>query len=471
MRPLILHNVPDEELYTGDDGVQRPYAMLWPEYVTDSPGSPDTPTPSNRKTTHNKFITRSTSLTTMNNDRGDRQRTLPRTRAREVTESGSFGKSTRRSRSRTGSAPPKREDATMQSADKIFSSYIKNRQQTTTTTANAANAATTSNQRKSSFIGQPASQSQEDSGSTAQASTYRKEPTEVILRGYPSTSQQYAAINHYEQLAGRICEDYSREPPIEARRYKSDLRDPALTRRQPLTKLERSKVSRVASGEHWVKITFESAEAAEAAVISSPQKIFGYLVYAELYHGLPPKEDAAVMDTAGDSGMIDPFRSRVRRPSQHHLEKNTGFPKAAPGPALEHNAKLHESPTGSQSSTQTLDTATASTVTVTGVALEQPREAEQQDGAYCRRIPEARRVKLLPAEQALAPQPTFQQWLLAWIPLIGWFGGSMIGNEVPRNELGEFDFNRASLYWKLMYYLDLWFSLFSRELVSGDKDD
>ncbi|KAI1392592.1 uncharacterized protein F4822DRAFT_391488 [Hypoxylon trugodes] len=448
MRPLILHNVPDEELYTGDDGVQRPYAMYWPEG-------------------------------------GDRQRNLPRTRAREVTESGSFGKSTRRSRSRTGSAPPKREDATMQNADKLFSNYVSSRQQAsnaTTTATASSNAAPT--QRKSSFLGQTATQSQEDSASTTQASTYRKEPTEIILRGYSSPSQQYAAINHYEQLAGRICEDYSREPPIESRRYKSDLRDPALTRRQPLSSTERVKVSRVASGEHWVKITFESAEAAEAALYASPQKILGHLVYAEPYIGLPPKEDAAVLDIAGDTGMLDPFRSRgrARRPSQPRMEKAPSFPRSLSTPNVERAGKQNESPTGSQGSTQTMDTATASTATVTGIpaglgnfpegADQQPQNQEQgADGAYCRRIPEARRVRLLPAEQALAPQPTLQQWLLSWIPLIGWFGGSMIGNEVPRNEIGEFDFNRASLYWKLMFFLDLWFGLFSRELVSGDKDD
>jgi hypothetical protein len=32
MAPLILHNVPDEELYVGDDGVKRPYAMVFPQY-------------------------------------------------------------------------------------------------------------------------------------------------------------------------------------------------------------------------------------------------------------------------------------------------------------------------------------------------------------------------------------------------------------------------------------------------------
>ncbi|KAI0384387.1 hypothetical protein F5Y04DRAFT_248234 [Hypomontagnella monticulosa] len=438
MRPLILHNVPDEELYTGEDGVQRPYAMYWPE--------------------------------------GDRQRNLPRTRAREVTETGSFGKSTRRSRSRTGSAPPKREDATMQSADKIFSSYVASRQQAPNAIASGkSNAASAPMQRKPSFLGQNAVQSQEDSSSTTQASTSRKEPTEVILRGYASPSQQYAAINHYEQLAGRICEDYSREPPIEARRYKSDLRDPALTRRQPLSPSERAKVSRVASGEHWVKITFESVEAADAAMSVSPQKILGHLVYAELYHGLPPKEDAAVLDVVGDSGMVDPFRptsmrSAPRRPSRGRFDGNSTLPKSLSTPALERVTQQNDSP-GSQSSTQTMDTATASTATVTGATPDLPQNAEQADGIYCRMIPEARRVRLLPADQALAPQPTLQQKLLLWIPLIGWFGGSMIGNEVPRNDVGEFDFNRASLYWQLMYYLDLWFGLFGRELVSGDKDE
>lgn len=34
MAPLILHNVPDEELYIGEDGVQRPYAMIYPQYAS-----------------------------------------------------------------------------------------------------------------------------------------------------------------------------------------------------------------------------------------------------------------------------------------------------------------------------------------------------------------------------------------------------------------------------------------------------
>ena len=100
-----------------------------------------------------------------------------------------------------------------------------------------------------------------------------------------------------------------------------------------------------------------------------------------------------------------------------------------------------------------------------------PPTTAKEDSAYCRRIPTARRVKLLPAEQAVAPQPSPIQMLLARIPLVGWFSGSMIGSEVPRNELGEFDLARASLFWRLMFYLDYWFSLFGSDLVSGDKED
>lgn len=33
MPPLILHNVPEDELYIGEDGIQRPYAMVFPRYA------------------------------------------------------------------------------------------------------------------------------------------------------------------------------------------------------------------------------------------------------------------------------------------------------------------------------------------------------------------------------------------------------------------------------------------------------
>ncbi|KAI0403104.1 hypothetical protein F4802DRAFT_573059 [Xylaria palmicola] len=439
MPPLIVHNVPDEELYTGDDGIQRPYAMIWAEH--------------------------------------DRQRGAPRTRAREINETGSFGKSTRRSRSRTGSGPPKREDATMQSADKVFSSYLAKQ---------AEQAAAKPSQQRSR---------NDDPKPTSQAPVPHREPVEVILRGYASPSQQYAAINHYEQLAGRICEDYSREPPIEARRWKSDLRDAALTRRQPLTPAERGRVNKIAGGEHWIKITFESQEAASAALFASPQSIMGHLVYAELYRGLPPMEMGAVLDAVGDVGMIEEssrpnsFREPPRRASHSRNGSGRALPPPLPSPATDRPSRRLSRPgawpSGSRSATESIDSAlvsvssaTISTATVTGLETgpEEPKakpdsEPKAVDTTQSRRIPGARRIKLLPAEAALKKGPTWSESVLALIPLLGWFSGAVIGNEVPRNDVGEFDMNRASLYWKIMYWLDYWFRLFGHELVSGDKED
>lgn len=436
MRPLILHNVPDDELYTGEDGIQRPYAMIFPG--------------------------------------DDRTQNAPRAR-RPVTETGSFGKSSRRSRSRTGSLPPKREDVTMQSADKIFADYISSQEM-------AASGLNTTIQRKPSYLSQ--SSVTDDTTSAPQPAPYVKEPREVILRGYRSTTQQYAAINHYEQLAGRVCEDYPREPPIEQRRYKSELRDPAYTRRQPLTKQESKKVNQVAGGEHWIKVTFESAEAADAAIYASPQKILGHLVYAEPYHGAPPKDDTAIVDMEGNAGMLQdpPLRhgrrlsGHSRRPSQHVSRGGMAPGGGQLGVDLD---EQNGSPRGSQSSTQTIDTATmsnltgtASTATVTGAFIVSPIEHPENPnpaGLYCRKLPAARRAKIMPAEQALLPQPGVFNRVISKIPLIKWFSGSMIGDEVPRTESGEFDFTKASLYWQLMYYLDYWLGIFGHELV--DKDD
>jgi hypothetical protein len=469
MRPLILHNVPDDELYTGEDGVQRPYAMIFPEYAEHAMRVPEL------------------ALDSHVDNRADRQREAPR--RRNVPETGAFGKSLRRSRSRTGSLPPaKLQDATMHRADEIFQNYINSQQQAASNSGNT--------QRKSNFAAQ--SVAAEEGSTASQAPRFVQEPTEVILRGYRSPAQQYAAINHYENIAGRVCEDYSREPPVEQRRYKSELRDPVYTRRRQLTPQERAKVNQVDGGEHWIKVTFESADAADAAIFASPQRVLGHLIYAEPYHGLPPKEDAAVVDLVGDAGMLQDEVPVTRTRSLRHQRgssssrpqngKVSALPKSWTTPSVSRNSasdllQQQGSPPESQSSTQTIDstTATASSATVTGMPISgsflessveppPPQHPQDTDSVYCRRIPTARRVKLMPAEQALLPQPGVMNRIISRIPLIKWFGGSMIGDEVPRTETGEFDFNRASLYWQLMYYLDYWFGLFGYEIVSADSD-
>ncbi|KAJ3472080.1 hypothetical protein NLG97_g11305 [Lecanicillium saksenae] len=142
----------------------------------------------------------------------------------------------------------------------------------------------------------------------------------------------------------------------------------------------------------------------------------------------------------------------------------------------------------SRRSSDTLDTATlspsrASTITATdpfsastnfaaaSTNDAEPIEIPPEDSIFCRRIPTARRARLLPAEQALLPQQSVMQRFVGAVPFINWFGGSMIGNEVPRTETGEFDWNRASLYWKIIWWLDATFGLFKGDVYSIDKDE
>lgn len=381
---------------------------------------------------------------------------------RAVPETGSFGKSTRRSRSRAGTPAAKREDPTIAAADKIFSEFLA--KQTTTPSDNQRKSSlNASTSQQNHLAGQPTGVG-EGSSSSSQQRYVHKEPTEVILRGYKST-QQYAAIREYERIAGHICEDYPRDPPLSELKYKSSLgRDPTSLRQRPLTPEEKAKALRFAGGEHWIKITFESAEAAELAVDSSPQIIMGHLVYAELYRGVPPSSDQPIPATGNGGG-------EQRTPGR----KQSGTLPRSHTPSMTQITRGEQSlsPEGSRTSSQTLDTGTLSTMTVnSGTVAGQPSSSfsgGESESTFCQRIPTAKRIQLLPAEQALLPQQSYSQRLLSKIPLLSWFSTDIIGSQVPKTEAGEFDWAKASLYWRIVVWLDGltgWF-----DIVSGEKEE
>lgn len=406
-------------------------------------------------------------------NRNDGQTTGPRSR-RTVAETGSFGKSTRRSRSRTGTpARGVKENPTLAAADKLFGEWV--------TSQSVTNNGTSA--RKSTGV------NQED---PAPKRAIQSTPVELTLRGYRSSTQQYAAISHYEELAGLILEDYPRDPPTTQRRYKSDLRDPAYTRRRNLTADERALVNRADGGEHWVKVTFESSDAANAAVYASPQRILGHLVYAEPYRGVAPARDEPCVDV-GDfyADGIAPGVGVGGLSRSHSVPANVGeggsrrsmvgggLPTSFSSRLLDLNAQE------SRRSSDTLETATfsasrASTNTAidpwasstVGAATGAERiDIPPEDSIFFQRMPSVRRTRLLPVEQALLPQQSVMQRFVSSVPFFNWFGGSMIGNEVPRTQSGEFDWNRASLYWKIIWWLDATFGLFKGDVYSIDKDD
>ncbi|TVY64285.1 Nucleoporin [Lachnellula suecica] len=436
MPPLILHNVPDEELYTGEDGIQRPYAMLFP---------------------------------------GHESNPVSRTR-RAVAETGSFGKSTRRSRSRTGTPAAKREDPTLAAADAIFSGFLASR----------AAAPSENTQRKSSLsasVSQPnlsASNALAPIEGNSQTLTryVHKEPTEVILRGFKST-HQYAAIKEYERIGGRICEDYPRDPPMEQRRYKSDLRDQATLRTQPMTAEEKAKALRFAGGEHWIKITFESADGADAAVDASPQTILGHIVYAELYRGVPPTADEEIPST-GAKRVPRTFgpSSAFTTDSIFGAPRASTLPRSHTTPAMSQIGRGGSSlsPPGSNTSSNTIDTTTLSATgttsssgTLIGQPVSQMTVTDDASQIYCRRIPTAKRAVLHRAEDALLPQKSWTQQLLSHIPFLSLLSNDMIGSQVPRDEQGRFDWDHASMYWKFCFWLDSWTGWL--DIGDGGKED
>ncbi|KAA8569398.1 hypothetical protein EYC84_001043 [Monilinia fructicola] len=431
MPPLILHNVPDEECYVGEDGVKRPYAMLFP-------GNDGNPAASRIR--------------------------------RTVPETGSFGKSTRRSRSRTGTPALKKEDPTLAAADAIFAATFARRA--------AATSQSGTSQRKASI---PSSLSQ---------TNLRDSNALVAIDGNAATSSRFningPLLGNMKESPVMFCEDYPRDAPIDQRRYKTDLRDPAVLRRRPLTIEEKAKALKYAGGKHWIKITFESAEAADAAIEASPQAVLGHLVHAELYRGAPPAKDELGISTIpsdlsrsnANKHRFDPspLLPDVDRPRQQPgLQGSWTAPEMSQIGRSVHFEDRSQSPEGSLATSHTIDTTTLTTSTVTGgnlVLQQRPSSGSatsETPSLFCRKIPTAHRLQLLPADQALLPQKSYTQQILSEIPLLNWFSADIIGDTVPRTDTGEFDWAKASLYWRMIYWVDTYLGIFG--LVGGEKDD
>lgn len=211
----------------------------------------------------------------------------------------------------------------------------------------------------------------------------------------------------------------------------------------------------------------------------------GHLVYAELYRGTGPVRDEPVPD-ATTLAQGDEIPAGWRRSgfggNRSAAELRQNFGEGRLPEEVIAGDEMDMSPPHSNTSSRTVEsgtvgTGTSSTSTVTGGggpptnALVTAAAAKQADPAYCRMIPTAKKAVLLPAEQALLPQPSFTSRVLSQIPFLKWFSGSMIGSQVPRTAEGEFDWVSASLYWKLICWLDLWFRLFGGEIVAPDKED
>lgn len=255
----------------------------------------------------------------------------------------------------------------------------------------------------------------------------QKEPTEVVLYGY-AQGDQWAAIDHYEKVSnGRICEDYERNPPIELRKYPASFSG-SNVRSAPFTQAARTLACQYRGGDCWIKVTFESAEAADRAINNSPHCIQGHWVYAQAFHGAGPEFDQPIQSRQADG------QQPADLPS---TSSSTASSATATAPVLRNR-------TGAKAATN------------------QPRDDDGDAAApkpppnpfFFTHFPTIPKTVLRPAHEAFLPHPTWFERQINRLCANGWLPGDMIGNVIPLTDNGDFDWANASLYWRFFYWID-----------------
>ncbi|MCJ1311513.1 hypothetical protein MMC25_005185 [Agyrium rufum] len=381
-----------------------------------------------------------------------------RQQKRQPEEKGPFGKSVRRkgsSRLTRTQTPAKKENPTLDGFEAAL--RFENLQASSQTTQNKNTA---------------------ESG--IQQLTQIKEPSQLILYGYQADTQ-WGAIEFYESVSGgMICEDYEREPPAERKRYQGSLGNMGFVHKRALTQAEQVLACQYKGGRHWIKVTFDSVEAADRAIASSPHQINGCWVYAQSYRGGGPENDEAILVKSGDrsSGLLgtsrptgssqflgSSFVSHSRANSTHDL--NVQNNSQSTNDSGIRNTSGDDVPSISSSTassgTATQTESSSAVLRKRGPGVEIIKDAStspmtgSSDPKTSRYFPEMARIELKPATEAFLPQPS---WTAAtWSKVITYTGlpKDIIGASVPRLESGEFDSKSASLYWRFFYWIDTTF--------------
>ncbi|EON66436.1 hypothetical protein W97_05534 [Coniosporium apollinis CBS 100218] len=399
-------------------------------------------------------------------------------RRRVPEEKGPFGRSTLRragSRSRTTATPARKEDQTkidnIRVIDDIFNSFKASQQ-----------AAQPTRQPSVPPGSLPVSASMPNLDTAAAASatpstqsTAPKEPTEVILYGF-GAEYQWAAIEFYERVSrGTILEDYDRHPPHS--RYNQTLSLSRASAQRTLSATALRKKNTYMGGEHWIKVTFDSPEAADQACYCSPHNIHSYLVVAERFRGIGPAQDAPMYAAPGQT------QSPSRSTSTLQGGTQTLSPESSSGTASSATAtganRDPPSPTPRPRTTREPDyPRLPGSIELQPMAqapapqqLQQRKQTKELPPAPLR-IQGAKRAVLLPADQALLPvgsrwQQTFGSW-----PLVGWLVGGgggveIFGGELARKEDGSVDWEKTGWYWRVLGWMD---SLLGTDFL-GLKED
>lgn len=291
-------------------------------------------------------------------------------------------------------------------------------------------------------------------------------PTEVVIYGIP-TAQQYEALSFYERVSGGcFYEEYAHGAPTQ--RFHSLSHAGSFAAHRSLSDEALRKKNHYAGGENWIKITFDSQESADRAVLASPHVVKGHLVYAEHYRGFYSRGDVPIPATP------EALQSATVSPSQDSSRTLNGLSNDSPTPSgtassatattpisAPHAEQLPPAPLSPRRQSQPLPQGESTALPAT--PYDRPTL----------RIRGAKRAVLLPAEQALLPAASRWQRTLAKIPIVGWIlsgGGELIGGSVPRKEDGAFDGDKASVWWRFWYVVDAWTGWNTCGLKGGLED-
>lgn len=391
----------------------------------------------------------------------------PDTERREPIEKGPFGRSMRRtgsraSRSRSKTAEPRREEdriraENMAAEDAIFGSMRRT----------SAKEETRRDGREALGLGAevdpntPGTQQPATRAPAAVAAVQDGEPTEVMLFGF-GENMQWAAIDFYERVSGgNILEDYERTPPG----VRFDTK-PSLGRQAAQKSLSRAamrKKNTYRGGNHWIKITFDSSQAADLAISRQPHIIKGYNVSAAYYTGAGPTIDGPVPATQGGvhvEGELPPSfaTGHAGADGSPNASSSTTATSAtatqASRPPWGVPFGVHDSPASSSTmnsgeragrpESPSTPTPAASQFRTESIAAKTQTQTPRRRRIEGATIPEGLREQ----KQIFAAKPA----KASWSTIIG--ASEVIGSAVPRKEDGSFDWDRASLYWRLFFWID-----------------
>lgn len=302
--------------------------------------------------------------------------------------------------------------------------------------------------------------------------------TECILYGYKDKENEWKVLSKYEKISGGIiCEDYPRADPNISSRYPTTLTGGAVVVHQNLSKDALKKANTYRGGAHWIKVTFDSWNAADRACYYSPQEIDGHTVICELYAGTgPPRDQPLLKGSAAGKELVKP-QSRTLTTSQStsflQSHPQNPFDRAAAATLPRsfttndtqqfQNQYQNQSPPPPDSSS--ISSTTASSATATDLQASAPPQApstflrqrtaiaKRPESEFMTHIPSVRRAVLRPMDEALPPAPSAVQYIIKQVPILSWFSGDILDGPILKDD-GTFDTDKSGVYWRFWYLLD-----------------